>query len=65
MWAGALSAGGKTLMLHRIHEGSEASRIIDDGNRTREDLEMLEKFWPAPVARAINHFYKAAQKSNG
>lgn len=61
---GSFVYSGKILMLHRIHEGSETSRIIDDGNRTREDLEMLEKFWPAPVAKLINHFYKAAQKSN-
>lgn len=62
---GSFAYSSRILMLHRIHEGSETSRIIDDGNRTREDLEMLEKFWPAPVARALNHFYKTAQKSNG
>lgn len=63
--AGSFSYSSQILMLHRIHAGSETSRIIDDGNRTREDLEMLEKFWPAPVARIINCFYRAAQRSNG
>lgn len=62
---GSFVYSSKILMLHRIHQGSETSRIIDDGNRTKEDLEMLEKFWPSPIARLINHFYKSAQGSNG
>lgn len=53
------------LMLHRIHSGSETSRIISDGNRTKEDLEMLLQFWPSPIARLINNAYKIAQRSNG
>ena len=53
------------LMHHRIHEGSETSALIKDNTRTHEDLEMLKRFWPSPVARLINLIYSQGQKSNG
>ena len=53
------------LMLHRIHEDSETSHLIHDNRREAEDLAMLEKFWPTPVAKLINLAYKKGQKSNG
>lgn len=53
------------LMWHRIHEGSETSALIKDDTRTKEDLAMLSMFWPKPIARLVNHFYSAGQKSNG
>lgn len=53
------------LMHHRIHEGSETSNLIKDNTRTVEDLAMLERFWPRPVARLINLAYASGQKSNG
>ena len=52
------------LMRHRIHEGSETSHLIRDDTRTKEDLAMLEKFWPRPIARLINRAYAAGQASN-
>ena len=53
------------LMGHRIHAGSATTEIIgDDLGRSSEDLEMYEKFWPKPIARLINRFYAAGQKSN-
>lgn len=55
----------RVLMLHRIHEGSETSHLIHDNRREQEDLEILKKFWPAPVAKLINMAYKSGQKSNG
>lgn len=54
----------KPLMLHRVHNGSETSALIEDHTRTHEDYEMLKKFWPAPVAKLINFFYSEGQKSN-
>ncbi|OUP10061.1 glycosyl transferase family 2 [Collinsella sp. An2] len=54
----------KILMRHRIHEGSETSALIRDDTRTSEDLAMLEKFWPRPIARLMNRAYAAGQKSN-
>lgn len=56
---------GEVLMHHRIHEGSETSALIRDNTRTAEDLEMLERFWPGPVARLINVAYSLGQRSNG
>ena len=53
------------LMHHRIHEGSETSALIKDNTRTEEDLAMLERFWPKPIARLINLAYMRGQASNG
>ena len=52
-------------MYHRVHEGSETSACIADNVRIQEDLAMLEKFWPKPIARFINKMYKFAQTLNG
>lgn len=55
----------RILMYHRIHEGSETSALIEDDTRTEEDLAMLKRFWPTPVAQLINLAYARGQKSNG
>lgn len=52
------------LMRHRIHAGSETTALIRDDTRSREDLVMLKKFWPCPLARVINFVYSSSQKSN-
>jgi len=52
------------MMLHRIHEGSTTSKLLEDDKRREEDLFMYRKFWPEQVARLIEHFYKSAEKSN-
>lgn len=54
----------KILMRHRIHEGSETTALIRDETRTKEDLTMLRKFWPTPIALLINMVYSGSQKSN-
>lgn len=54
----------KKLMGHRIHEDSTTSELIRDERRRREDLYMLEKFWPKWIAEGIEHFYQRAEKSN-
>lgn len=54
----------KRLMRHRIHEGSETTKLIEDNTRTKEDLQMLKRFWPSPIAHGINRIYSLAQKSN-
>lgn len=53
------------MMLHRIHEDSTTSKLLEDDKRREEDLFMYRKFWPEQVARLIEHFYKSAEKSNG
>lgn len=54
----------KCLLLHRIHTGSETSRIIADGRRKSEDLEMFCRFWPSPVAKIIVKVYSKAERNN-
>lgn len=52
------------LMGHRVHEDSTTTEIIHDNIRTKEDLEILKRFWPSLIAKIINHFYKNSEKSN-
>ncbi len=52
------------LMCHRIHEESATTEIIGDNKRTKEDLEMFKKFWPAPIAKVIARIYSGSEKSN-
>lgn len=52
------------LMRHRIHEDSETTALIRDDTRSFEDLYMLNKFWPKPIACLINHLYSLSFKSN-
>lgn len=54
----------RVLMYHRIHENSTTTAIIADNDRSKEDYEMLCKFWPKWIARIIEHFYKQGEKSN-
>lgn len=52
------------MMYHRIHEDSETSKILGDNARSREDLEMFQKFWPAPIAKLLAKLYSSSEKSN-
>lgn len=55
----------RTLTYHRVHEGSETSNTINNGNiRAKEDYQMFLKFWPAWMAKLIMHFYIKAEKCN-
>ena len=54
----------RILMHHRIHEESETTNLIHDNTRSREDLEMYKKFWPAPFAHALCKVYSISQNSN-
>ena len=54
----------KKLMGHRIEEATTTTQIINDGIRTKEDLEILKKFWPTGIAKIINKLYKNSEKSN-
>lgn len=51
-------------MYHRIHEESETSRLIQDSSRGSEDLQMLQCFWPKPIASLIYKLYAKGQDSN-
>lgn len=52
------------LMLHRIHEESETSNLIQNNIRLEEDLLMLKRYWPEQIAKLIMEFYKKAIKTN-
>lgn len=52
------------LMRHRIHEGSETTALIEDNTRGFEDLQMLKRFWPGPIAHLVNRIYSTSQDSN-
>lgn len=51
-------------MYHRVHDESETSACIADDTRTKEDLAMLERFWPKFAAKRINAIYSKAQNFN-
>lgn len=52
------------MMYHRIHEDSETSAIIQDNERSMEDMQLYSKFWPKPIARVLVRLYASGQKSN-
>ena len=54
----------KPLMYHRIHEESTTTKTLEAGGRIQENYEMFCKFWPKPIARAINKVYTKSEKSN-
>lgn len=54
----------KCLMGHRISLESTTTDIINQGIRTKEDYEILCKFWPKWIAKIINKFYKKSESSN-
>ena len=54
----------KILMFHRIHEDSETTAIIADNERTKEDYDMLCRFWPKWIAGIIEYFYRKGENSN-
>lgn len=54
----------EVLMGHRIHPLSETSAAISDGRRASEDLRVLSRIWPAPVANLIVRTYGLAYASN-
>lgn len=52
------------LMYHRIHKDSATTEIIADNDRSKEDLDMLSRFWPELIAKVIEHFYSKGENSN-
>lgn len=55
----------KSLMGHRIHEGSITTKAIGDNARAREEYMILSKFWPKPIAKIISSVYRLSERSNG
>ena len=61
---GAFVYCNKPLMMHRIHEDSETSKILGDNARTEEDYVMFCKFWPKFIAKMLTKIYGTSEKSN-
>ncbi len=61
---GAFVYSPKVLMLHRVHEASETTRLIGDHTRSREDLEMFRRFWPEGMAKWLAGRYSKSEESN-
>lgn len=61
---GAFYYDSKVMMHHRIHQESETSALIKDDTREKEDLAMLERFWPSFIAKLLFKFYRRGQESN-
>lgn len=51
-------------MGHRIDETTTTTKIINEGLRTKEDLEIYKKFWPGIIAELLNKFYKKSEENN-
>ena len=54
----------KKLMGHRIHGGSETSKVINDNQRGAEDMEVYLKFWPKWIAKKLTKYYGASEENN-
>lgn len=52
------------LMGHRIHTGSETTKNIQNNLRTKEDYQILRRFWPDFIARRIAKLDAKSEKSN-
>ena len=61
---GAFAYSDRPVMLHRIHGGSETSRVIGETGRFEEDVQMFSKFWPQRFAKSLAAAYSSSEKSN-
>lgn len=55
---------GAPLMGHRIHMESTTSKTIAEGTRFKEDMSILRRFWPEPLAKAIMKSYMHGMDGN-
>lgn len=54
----------KPLMGHRIHDESTTTAMTESGERSREEMIMFRRFWPAWIAKLIAKPYSKAADSN-
>ncbi|MEA4821273.1 MAG: glycosyltransferase [Erysipelotrichales bacterium] len=52
------------LVGHRIYPESATSQNIADSSRSKEDLQIMMKLWPAWIAKIVHKQYVKAEKSN-
>jgi glycosyltransferase involved in cell wall biosynthesis len=61
---GSIAYVDRPLVAHRVHAASATTTLIADSTRPVEDLRMLERFWPRPVALLLFQLYRQAYRSN-
>lgn len=54
----------KVLMLHRIHGGSETSKVIENQERHEEDLQIFKMMWPDFAAKGLEQVYRLSEFAN-
>lgn len=54
----------KPLMCHRVHEESATTELIASRTRSKEDLEMFQRFWPDWIAKRLEKIYSSSEGSN-
>lgn len=52
------------LMIHRIHQESTTSKILENNQRVQEDYYMFNKFWPKSISKLLCKVYVKSEKSN-
>lgn len=49
------------LLYHRMNDDNQTAKLIATSNvRYEEEYEIMQRFWPRPIAKVIMHFYKKA-----
>lgn len=61
---GAFVQVPEPLISKGIHPKSETSVTIADSSREREDRQMLERFWPRPLAAVLMKAYRLSYRGN-
>jgi glycosyltransferase involved in cell wall biosynthesis len=54
----------KPLMIHRIHEQSETTKLMKAGIRQQEDLLMFKRYWPDWIAGRLLRRYNESAENN-
>ena len=61
---GCFARDKRALVSKRVHAGSETTATIANRVRQTEDLLMLRRFWPKPVAKLIAAVYSLGYRAN-
>ena len=60
---GSILFVGKVLLYHRMNKENITNSLIKETDtRYKEELKILRRFWPLPIAKFIMHFYRKAKK---
>ena len=54
----------KPLMVHRIHDGSLTSTVLNNNIMNEENYLIFKRFWPEKIARMLTKIYDKSEKKN-